>query len=104
MGACGRRVKKIVKGIARELTPVGVGLIGQIVEIVATTEWTNEEKRERAVEMSKGALESALIDAKESAIRGTVELCVSTLKDGEEALRELGQADADDEAEIEALG
>ena len=100
MGACKRRTVKIVKAIAKELAPPGVRLIGSIVEIVATTEWTNEEKRERAVEMAKGALKNAGNEAREVAIRAAVEASVVALKDGQEALAELGQVDAEDAAEI----
>ena len=100
MGACGRRVKSIVKGVARELTPVGVALIGDIVGITAETDWTNDEKRENAVALAKSALRQRGIEARESAIRAGVEGAVTALKDGQEALAELGQMDDDDQAEV----
>lgn len=102
MGACAKRTKKIVKGIARELTPVGVALIGDIVGIVATTDWSNDEKRRAAVDMAQGSLKGRGIEARESAIRATVEAAVTALKDGESALAELGQADESDQDEIDA--
>lgn len=101
MGKCARRTKKIVKAIAKELTPPGVRLIATIVEIVATTDWTNSDKRERAVEMASGALKAAGTEAKEVAIRAAVEASVAALKQGQDALAELGEPDEDDAAEIE---
>lgn len=100
MGRCAKRTKKIVKGIAKTLTPVGVALIGDVVDIVATTDWTNDQKRERAVELAKGALDSRHIEAKEVMIRAAVEGSVVALKEGREALKELGQPDEEDENEI----
>lgn len=103
MGACARRTKKIVKAIGKQLTPIGIALIGDIVGIVATTEWENDVKRETAVDMARGALKARAIEARETAIRATIEVAVSALKDGEDALRELGAADAADVAEMDAL-
>jgi len=99
MGACAKRTKKIIKGIAKQLTPLGVALIGDIVGLVATTEWSSDKKREDAVDMAKGAFEARAIQAKETAIRATVEIAVAALKEGQDALNDLGQAT---EAEIDA--
>lgn len=101
MGACKKRTIKIAKTIARALSPVGVRLIGDIVGIVASTDWTNEQKRENAVDLAKGALETRGIEARESIVRAAVEASVVALKDGAEALAELGAPDDDDVAEIE---
>ena len=103
MGRCAKRTKRIVKAIAMSLTPVGVKLIGQVVGLVATTDWSNEAKREAAVDMARGAIKAAGVEAKETAIRATVEVAVAALKDGQEALDELGSIDTADTEEVEAL-
>ena len=103
MVRCARRTKKIIKTIGKSLTPVGVKLIGDVVGLVATTDWSNDQKREAAVDMAKGALKAAGNEAKETAIRATVEVAVSALKQGETALAELGTVGADDEQELEGL-
>jgi hypothetical protein len=102
MGVCKKRTIKIAKTIARALTPAGVRLIGDIVGIVASTDWANSEKRKNAVDMASGALKVRGIEARESIIRAAVEASVVALKDGAEALAELGAADEDDVVEIEA--
>jgi len=103
MGRCAKRTKRIVKTIAKSLTPVGVKLVGTVVGLVATTDWSNEQKREAAVAMAKGAIKEAGIEAKETAIRATVEVAVAALKDGQEALEDLGELDDGDAEELEAL-
>lgn len=103
MGKCARRTKKIIKVIGKSLTPVGVGLIGNIVGLIAGTDWSNSEKRERAVDMAKAALREASITAKETAIRTVVEVSVAALKQGTDALADLGQLDVADAQEIESL-
>ena len=96
MGRCAKRTKRIVKGIAKGMTPIGMKLIGNIVGLVANTDWSNDEKRERSVEMGKAAIRQAGIDAKEYMIRASVEAAVAALKEGESALQELGAPDDDD--------
>ena len=102
MGRCARRTKKIIRVIAMSLTPIGVKLIGTVVGLVATTDWSNDEKREVAVDMARGAIKDAGIEAKETAIRTAIEVAVAALKDGSEALADLGELEADSQ-EVEAL-
>lgn len=102
MGRCARRVKSIAKSFQRQLTPVGVKLIGDLVGIVAETDWTSDEKRERAVDMAKAQLKARGIEAKETAIRAAIEASVAALKEGQAALAELGQGDDADVAELDA--
>lgn len=100
MGRCAKRTKKIIKAFARELTPIGVRLIGDAVGLASTTDWSNDEKRENAVAMARGAIKSRGLEAKETAIRAAVEMSVAALKQGQEALSELGKPDEEDAAEI----
>lgn len=104
MGRCARRTKRIIRVIATSLTPIGVKLIGTIVGLVATTDWSNDAKREAAVDMARGAIKDAGIEAKETAVRTAIEVAVAALKDGQEALADIGTLDADDAQELEALG
>ena len=77
---CKRVMVKIGKGILKELTPPGLKLLVNIVKIVSTTNWTEESMRERAVDLGKGALKDAGIEAKENTIRATNELMLRGLK------------------------
>ena len=103
MGKCARRTKKFVKKVAKVLTPVGIRLIGNIVGIVGTTKWSNDEKRDVAFDLAKGSLVAAGIEAKEAAIRVAIEASADALKDGQAALEELGaDMEPEDEAELNA--
>ena len=96
MGKCARRVKRIGKTVARALTPVGVKLIADMVGIVQQTEWHSAQKRRAALDLSQAALRSRGIEARESLVRLAIETSVAALKEGEEALAELGEAEAED--------
>ena len=100
MGKCATRTKKIVKAIAKAVSPVGVALISDIVWQLESTDLTNRERRNAALAAIKVSFKEKKIEAGESAIRAVVEGAVTALKEGEDALRELGQPDHDDEAEI----
>ena len=104
MGKCAKRTKSIIKHAARALTPIGIGLIGDIVGIVATTDWANDEKRENAVAMARGAFKARGIEARGNAIRLGVEAAVAALTQGQEALAELGTMEPDDAAMLDTDG
>jgi len=102
VGRCGRRTKKIAKVVGRALSPVGVKLLADVTGLVASTDWTNDQKREASFELGRAALKQAGIEAKESFIRLGIETAVIALKDGQDALADLGQADDADVAEFDA--
>lgn len=77
---CKKVMIKLGKAVLHELTPPGLKLLKTITGIVATTDWSNEQKRERAVEMASGALKDAGIEARESVIRSTQETLVAGMK------------------------
>ena len=104
MGACSKRVRKVVKTTAKALTPVGVGLIGTIVGELATTDLTNKAKREASEAAVKAAFKAAKIDARSHLINLGIETAVAALKEGEAALAELGDMDGQDAAEADAIG
>lgn len=103
MGKCARRTKRGIKAIAKSLTPVGIKLIGNIVGLVAKTEWDSATKRRTAYELAKENLKAAGIEAKGAAIRATTELMVAGLEDGVETLKDFGEVDPADAQEIEDL-
>jgi len=100
MGRCVRRTKKVARIVAKQLTPIGMSLIADLVGITAHTDWSSAEKREIAVGMAQGGLKRAGIDAKEAAIRLAVEYAVNALKSSAEALDDLGQVDDDEIDEL----
>lgn len=73
---CKRLLVRIGKEMFDELKPTGVKLIREITQIVATTGWANEEKRDRGYDLARGVLKSAGIEAHESTIRGFQEIIV----------------------------
>lgn len=93
MGACSTRTKKIVKQIAAELTPIGVKMIGDIVGQLQTTNLDSATKRAAALAAVQASFKAAAITAKETAIRAGIEAAVTALKQGQDALAELGAAD-----------
>jgi len=78
---CKRVMITLGKGLLQEITPPGLKLLTTIVELISTTDWSEEDKRERAVEMAKGALKDAGIEARENAIRATNEMMLRGLKE-----------------------
>lgn len=96
MGRCARRAKKVGKVIGRALTPMGVRLIGDIVGQIAGTDLSNEAKRDAAYAAIRASFKTAGIDAREHMIRLGQEYAVAALKQGSQALSDLGQADDGD--------
>lgn len=95
-GRCKKRMINVAKVVAKELSPIGVKLIATITGIVGTTDWSSDEKREKAVEMAKGALKSRAIEAKESTIRLATEASVTALKQAGEWVEEAGDLPDED--------
>lgn len=99
MGACKRTTIRIAKEIARAVSPAGVRFIASIVQIVAQTDWTNDEKRENAVALAQAEARAAGREVRESAIRATVEAAVVGLKKLGSEIEELGSDPAEEAAE-----
>lgn len=97
MGRCARRTRKIVKSIASELTPAGVRFIADTVNVLEGTDWESQQKREMAVSIVKARFSALKIEAREVAIRAGVEAAVAALKDGAEAIADLGDPDHDED-------
>ena len=68
------------------------------VSILVETDWSNEQKRETAVDLAKAEARQAGREVRESAIRATVEAAVVGFKKIGTALEELGQ-----EPEVETV-
>lgn len=99
MGKCIKRTKGTIKKWAKSLTPVGIALIGSIAEEIDGLELDNATKRKAALAAIKASFKQARIEAKERAIRGTLEFALEALHEGSAALAELGDAS---ETEIDA--
>ena len=91
---CKQRTVKIAKRFAQMLTPIAVRYIADTVGILEGTDWSNDEKREIAVTLGRSRLNQLGLDAKEGAIRVAVEVAVDALKEGADALGELGDDDS----------
>lgn len=93
---CKRRMIGIGKKFAAQLAPPVIGFARDIVEVLATTDMTNDDKRGAAITLIKGKLATRGEEAQEGAIRTLIEVAVGALKEGTDALAELG---VDDSAE-----
>ncbi len=83
---CGRVTKKILRKVGRELKPLGLRLIGEIVGHIATTGLSSSEKREAAMAASKASLKAAGIEAQTHMIGLALEFAVTAGKQGEGAV------------------
>lgn len=91
MGKCAKRTKAIAKEILQQVKPHGIKIIGTIVASLADAKITNDEKRKLAVDVGM-----AVTGAKEAVVQVVVAASVAALKQGADALAELGQAEPAD--------
>lgn len=91
---CKRRVVRIGKALARNMSPALIKFTAETVGLLGDTDWSNGERREIAVGLGKAKARQLGDDAKEVGIRMAVELAVAAVKDGLEALEDLGQDDS----------
>jgi hypothetical protein len=91
---CKQRTVKIAKSLAAQLAPPVVRFAADMVGLLQTTDWSNDAKRETAVTLTKARASQLGQEVKESAIRVAVEVAVNALKEGTEALEELGVDDS----------